>query len=125
MAAAAHIATRLAYDDEGEGTPVVFLHGLTFDRRTWWPIVERLGGSLRSIAIDLPGHGESRGAPPSFEQVPGLVHELLDALGVDRPIVVGHSMAAGLAAVYGSAYPTRGLVFVDNGPYVLPFAEMV
>ena len=122
--AAAHIATRLAYDDEGEGTPVVFLHGLTFDRRTWRPIIERLDGAFRTIAIDLPAHGESRVTPPSFEQVPHRVHELLDALAVERPIVVGHSMSAGLAALYGSAYPTRGLVFVDNGPYIRPFAEM-
>src|SRR6266545_2844753 len=68
MAAAAHTVTRLAYDDEGAGTPVVFLHGLTFDRRSWRPIMERLDGSVRSIAIDLPAHGESRGTPPPFEQ---------------------------------------------------------
>jgi pimeloyl-ACP methyl ester carboxylesterase len=125
MAAAAHTATRLVYDDEGEGTAVVFLHGLTFDRRSWRPIVDRLGGSVRSIAIDLPAHGESRGAPPPFEQVPALLHELLDDLAVERPLVVGHSISAGLAAVYGSAYPTRGLVFVDDGPHVQPFAELV
>jgi pimeloyl-ACP methyl ester carboxylesterase len=124
MAAAAHISTRLAYDDEGAGAPVVFLHGLTFDRTTWRPIVERLGGSVRSIAVDLPAHGESGGAP-SFELVPGQLKELLDALEVDRPIVVGHSMSAGIAAVYGSTYPTRGLVFVDDGPYVRPMAEYV
>jgi pimeloyl-ACP methyl ester carboxylesterase len=123
MAAAAHTATRLAYDDEGEGTPVVFLHGLTFDRRTWRPIVDRLGGSVRTIAIDLPAHGESRVAPP-FERVPALLHDVLDSLAVERPIVVGHSISAGLAAVYGSAYPTRGLVFVDDGPHVQPFAEL-
>jgi pimeloyl-ACP methyl ester carboxylesterase len=123
--AAAHAATRLAYDDEGAGTPVVFLHGLTFDRRSWRPIIDRLGGSVRSIAIDLPAHGESGGRPPSFEQLPAMLHELLDALAVERPIVVGHSMSAGWAALYGSAYPTRGLVFVDNGPHIRPFAELV
>ena len=42
MATATDLATKLAYDDEGAGTPVVFLHGLTFDRRTWRPIIERL-----------------------------------------------------------------------------------
>jgi pimeloyl-ACP methyl ester carboxylesterase len=70
MATAAHTATRLAYDDEGAGTPVVLLHGLTFDRRSWRPIIERLGGSVRSIAVDLPAHGESGGAPVPVEQVP-------------------------------------------------------
>ena len=124
MAAAAHTSTRLAYDDEGAGTPVVFLHGLTFDRDTWRPIVERLGGSVRSIAVDLPAHGES-GGTPSFDRTPSQVNELLDALKVERPIVVGHSISAGIAAVYGATYPTRGLVFVDDGPYVKPMAEIV
>ena len=120
MATAAHTATRLAYDDEGAGTPVVLLHGLTFDRRSWRPIIERLGGSVRSIAVDLPAHGESGGAPVPVEQVPGRLHELLVSLEVERPIVVGHSMSGGLAALYASAYPTRGLVSVDNGHLVDP-----
>jgi pimeloyl-ACP methyl ester carboxylesterase len=67
MATAAHTATRLAYDDQGAGTPVVFLHGLTFDRRSWRPIIQRLDGSVRSIAIDLPAHGESPGPPVPVE----------------------------------------------------------
>lgn len=125
MAAATDTATRLAYDDVGVGTPVVFLHGLTFDRRTWRPIVERLGGSVRSIAVDLPAHGESGGAPAPLDQVAARVHELLGALTVERPIVVGHSMSGGLARIYAAAYPTRGLVVVDDGPDIRPFAELV
>ena len=50
----------LAYDDQGSGVPVIFLHGLTFSRATWAPIIERLGNSVRTVAIDLPGHGDSR-----------------------------------------------------------------
>jgi pimeloyl-ACP methyl ester carboxylesterase len=123
--ATAHTASRLAYDDEGAGTPVVLLHGLTFDRRSWWPIIERLGGAVRSIAIDLPAHGESHGTPPPLEQIPARLHELLNALAVERPIVVGHSMSGGLAAMYASAYPARGLVSIDNGPHIRPFAELV
>ena len=123
--ATAHTASRLAYDDEGAGTPVVLLHGLTFDRRSWWPIIERLGGAVRSIAIDLPAHGESHGTPPPLEQIPARLHELLTALAVERPIVVGHSMSGGLAAMYASTYPTCGLVFIDNGPHIQPFAELV
>jgi pimeloyl-ACP methyl ester carboxylesterase len=124
MSATTDQATELAYEAEGAGTPVVFLHGLTFDRRSWRPIIERLGGSVWSIAVDLPAHGESRGVP-SFEQVPARVNELLASLAVERPIVVGHSMSAGLACLYASAYPTRGVVVVDEGPDVRPFAELV
>jgi pimeloyl-ACP methyl ester carboxylesterase len=126
MTAATSVATELAYDEEGAGTPLVLLHGLTFDRRTWRPIVERLDGSVRSVAIDLPAHGESGGVPAALDEVAAQLHELLTAsLAVERPIVVGHSMAAGLAALYASAYPTRGVVMVDSGLDIRPFAELV
>jgi pimeloyl-ACP methyl ester carboxylesterase len=69
MSRATHLTTGLAYDDVGTGTPVVFLHGLTFDRRTWQPIVVRLDGSVRSIAIDLPAHGESAGVPAPHDEI--------------------------------------------------------
>lgn len=118
-------ATMLAYDVEGNGTPVVFLHGLTFDRRSWRPIVERLAGEVRSIAIDLPAHGDSRSPPAPLETVAAQVHELLASLAVERPIVVGHSMSGGLACIYAAAHPTRGLVLIDSGPDLQPFAELV
>jgi pimeloyl-ACP methyl ester carboxylesterase len=124
MAAATHVPTALAFDDEGTGTPVVFLHGMTFDRRTWRPIIDRLEGA-RSIAIDLPAHGESGGDPVRLEQVAERVHELLDSLAVESPIVVGHSMSGGVVAFYAAAYPTSGVVFVDTGPEVEPFVQLV
>jgi pimeloyl-ACP methyl ester carboxylesterase len=96
MSTATHRVTRLAYDSDGTGTPVVLLHGLMFNRRTWRPIVDKLGDSIRSIAIDLPAHGESRGAPAPLEQVAVQVHELLASLDVERPVVVGHRCPRGL-----------------------------
>jgi pimeloyl-ACP methyl ester carboxylesterase len=124
MAPVTDAATRLAYDDEGAGTPVVLLHGLTFDRRTWRPIVERLGGGVRTIAVDLPAHGDSAGEPAPLEDVATLLYELVTSLSVERPIVVGHSMSGGLACLYASTYPTRGIVVVDSGPEIGPFAEL-
>ena len=61
----------LAYETHGEGIPVVFLHGLTFDRRSWGPIITRLSAGVRSIAIDLPGHGGSPGPACGLEQLAG------------------------------------------------------
>jgi pimeloyl-ACP methyl ester carboxylesterase len=115
----------LAYDVDGTDTPVVFLHGLTFDRRMWRPIIERLDGSVMTIAIDLPGHGESGGEPAPLEKVADQLHELLTSLAVERPIMVGHSISGGLASIYASAYPVSGLVMVDQGLEVRPFAELL
>src|SRR5690349_1959612 len=114
MATATDLETGLAYDVEGTGMPVVFLHGLTFDRRTWRPIIDELDGSVTSIAIDLPAHGDSGGEPAPLENVAGRIRRLLEALDVERPVVVGHSMAAAIAGLYASAYPARGIVMVDQ-----------
>jgi pimeloyl-ACP methyl ester carboxylesterase len=125
MTTATDLQAGLAYDIEGRGTPVVFLHGLTFDRRTWRPIIDHLDGAFTSIAIDLPAHGESGGEPAPLETVAERIHRLLHSLGIERPIVVGHSMAAGLAGLYASAHPARGIVLVDQATEVLPFAQML
>lgn len=125
MTTAGDLQTGLAYDIEGTGTPVVFLHGMTFDRRTWRPIIEELGGCVTSIAVDLPGHGGSSGRPTRLGDVAEQIHQLLDSLGVERPVIVGHSMSTAVAALYAAAHPTRGLVMVDQATEVFPFAQML
>jgi pimeloyl-ACP methyl ester carboxylesterase len=125
MATATDLETGLAYDIEGTGTPAVFVHGLTFDRRTWRPIIDELDGSVTSIAIDLPAHGGSGGEPTSLENVAEQIHRLLESMGVERPVVVGHSIAAGVAGLYAAAYPARGIVLVDQAMEILPFAQML
>jgi pimeloyl-ACP methyl ester carboxylesterase len=125
MSTATDLTTGLAYDLDGTGTPVVLVHGLTFDRRTWRPIIERLEGSVMTIAIDLPAHGDSGGAPARLDEITARMDLLLQSLGVQRPIVVGHSMAAGIAGVYAAAHPARGIVMVDQATEVLLFAQML
>lgn len=104
---------------------MLFLHGLTFDRTTWRPIIERLGDGVRSIAVDLPAHGESRGGPTALAAVAAQLHDLVRELGVERPVVVGHSMAAGIALLYGATYPSRGVVVVDSGPDIREFGSLI
>jgi len=125
MATATDPETGLAYDMEGTGTPVVFVHGLTFDRRTWRPIIDQLDGSVTSIAIDLPAHGDSGGEPRPLEDITEQIGRLLETLDAERPVVVGHSMAAAIAGLYASAHPARGIVWVDQGTEVFPFAQML
>jgi pimeloyl-ACP methyl ester carboxylesterase len=125
MATAADLKAGLAFDIEGTGTPVVFLHGLTFDRRTWRPVIDQLDGAVTSITIDLPAHGDSSGEPAPLQSVAERIHQLLQTLGVERPVVVGHSMAAGIAGLYASGHPARGVVLVDQATEILPFAQML
>jgi pimeloyl-ACP methyl ester carboxylesterase len=115
----------LAYESTGSGPPIVFLHGLTFDRSTWEPIIEQLANRFTCIAVDLPGHGGSDGPPRGLDNVALAIHQLLEDLTVGPPVVVGHSMGGALASIYAAHRPVRGLVLVDQAPYVRPFAAMI
>ena len=115
--------TRLAYERAGSGAAVVLLHGLTFDRTTWRPIIDQIDGALHTIAIDLPAHGRSPGPPTTISQLAAVVHDLLTDLAVDAPVIVGHSFGAAVAALYAAHYPSLGVVMIDSGPEQQPFAE--
>jgi pimeloyl-ACP methyl ester carboxylesterase len=116
----------LAYDDYGEGVPVVLLHGLTFDRGTWRPVGDRLGDGVRSIAFDLPGHGDSGGElPRTLAEVADAVGGALDALAIRAPVLVGHSISAVISLIYAASRPVRAVVDVDQPLNPRPFAELV
>jgi pimeloyl-ACP methyl ester carboxylesterase len=115
----------LAYEKHGDGTPVVFLHGLTFDRTTWRPIIERLGEGVCSIAFDLPGHGETGGEPCNLWEAAARVNLALESLGIGEPVIVGHSISSGIALIYAASYPVRGVVDVDGTVDIQPMAELI
>jgi pimeloyl-ACP methyl ester carboxylesterase len=94
---------------------VVLLHGLTFDRGTWRSVGERLGDGVRSIAFDLPGHGESGGElPRTLVEVADAIGGALDALAIRDPVLVGHSISAVISLIYAASRPVRGVVDIDQ-----------
>lgn len=125
MATATELGTRLTYEIRGEGTAVAFLHGLTFDRTTWRPITERLGDAVQSIAVDLPGHGESPGPAVALDQLAERIHDLLASLGSEKPVVVGHSIGGSLAFLYSGRFPALGVVCVDQPQDVRAFSALL
>jgi pimeloyl-ACP methyl ester carboxylesterase len=118
-------AMHLDYDCRGAGLPLLFIHGLTFDRSTWEPIIDQLTDGFTCVAVDLPGHGGSEGPVLGFDDIVQAIHDLLDDLGIGPPVAVGHSMGAALAGSYAAQHPTRGLIMVDQAPYIGPFATML
>jgi pimeloyl-ACP methyl ester carboxylesterase len=109
-----------------EAPAFVFLHGLTFDRRMWGPILAELPAPHRAIALDLPGHG---GSPPyrsrGLAAAVAAVHAAVEAAGIDAPIVVGHSIGGPIATIYASDYPTAGAVGIEAPIRLEPFAGML
>lgn len=98
--------------DEGEGPPVVFLHGFPDTHRLWRNQIAALTqAGFRSIAPDLRGRGDSD-MPERVEDyaIPLLVQDvagIMDALGVEKAAVVGHDWGAVLAWAVASFLPQR------------------
>ncbi len=109
--------------------PLVLLHGLTFDRRLWQPALAELVAvdpGRRSLALDLPGHGDSSDSPSyGLATVVALVHSAVAEAGLDAPVVVGHSASASIASLYAAQYPTRGVITVEGAVRVGGFATML
>jgi pimeloyl-ACP methyl ester carboxylesterase len=88
----------LAYTDEGEGAPVLFIHAFPFDRHLWGAQCDTLRARYRVIAPDLRGFGASPGpAPRSLDEHADDLARLLDALGVARAAVCGLSLGGYVA----------------------------
>ena len=81
----------LSYTREGEGFPVIFLHGF-LENSTMWENLFRIDG-IEAICIDLPGHGKSKEVTDfSMRAVAQQILVLLNHLNIDRYHIVGHSM---------------------------------
>ena len=113
------------WDAPTDAAPAVLLiHGVTASHLSWSFVTQRLPGA-RVIAPDLRGRGRSNevtGRAGLVAHARDLI-AVLDALGVERAVVVGHSMGAFVALVMGDLYPDRvsRVVLVDGGlPLDLP-----
>ncbi len=103
----------------GPGRPLVFLHGVASSSRIWLMVGPLLGRRFRVLALDQRGHGES--AKPDegydFPTITGDLAAFIDELGLEQPIVIGHSWGGNVAVEYAATRPDRlaGVVLVDGG----------
>jgi pimeloyl-ACP methyl ester carboxylesterase len=94
----------------GAGEPILLLHGLGATKGSFLPTVAALAGAYRTIAVDLPGFGDSfkplgvRYHPPFFARS---AVALMDALGLARAHIIGNSMGGRVALEIGLRYPER------------------
>jgi pimeloyl-ACP methyl ester carboxylesterase len=104
-------AESLSYLQAGVGDPpVVLLHGLGATKISMLPTVAALGPRFRSIALDLPGAGDSDkpiGAPYDARYFAESVLAFLDELGIERARIVGNSLGGRAALEFGLRYPER------------------
>lgn len=108
--------TKIAYDEAGDGLPLVFIHGFPLNHHLWEPQFSGLQDVAWLIAPDLPGHGESdsRQGPYMMEQVAADVNYLLDALDIRKQVVLcGLSLGGYMIGQFFQNYGSRlaGLIF--------------
>ena len=109
----------IAYDDRGDGFPVIGLHAITHGSRDFEHVAGRLASRWRFITLDWPGQGRSGadGHPARLARYTALLGGFMDALKIDRAVLIGNSIGGSAAMAYAAQYPGRlaGLVLADPG----------
>lgn len=102
---------RLHYIDRGSGPAIVMVHGLGGQIRNFtYALSELLEGEHRLIVVDRPGSGYSKAKPgttPDIRAQGRLVARLIDKLGLDKPLIVGHSLGGAVALAAALAAPGK------------------
>ena len=104
---------------EGEKKTILCIHGITANCRCWDVIADALSPSHTVLAMDLRGRGLS-GTPStgySMEHHCRDILAVLDDLGLERVVLMGHSLGAFISLIFGAKYPERvdRIILVDGG----------
>lgn len=122
---------RVAYTDDGpkDAQTVLMVHGLGGQMRSLTlPLVPLLAEEFRVIAIDRPGMGYSdrpESAPADIAAQAGYVEEVIDALGLARPIVLGHSLGGAISAGLALRAPGKVGALALIAPLLVPSTKSV
>jgi pimeloyl-ACP methyl ester carboxylesterase len=110
---------KLYYEESGAGEPAMLLvHGWTCNHTHWAAQVEHFSKTHRVVTVDLRGHGLSD-APQQDYSMEGYADDLAwlcGQLGIEKPVVCGHSMGGIVTLVMTAGYPdiVRAAVLVDS-----------
>ena len=100
----------VAYYEDGEGAPLLLLHGCPFSSFIWRKVIPRLSSEFRCLAPDLLGLGDTEaqtGADWSIPAQAQMVLGFLDELGIERAHVVGHDQGGAIAQLLAARHPAR------------------
>jgi pimeloyl-ACP methyl ester carboxylesterase len=113
------------YEWSAEGTPLLLLHGFGNDSHVWYDFAPEVAPYYRTLALDQRGHGDSDRDPERrYDHVSMArdVEAVCEGLGLERLVLVGHSMGGRVAMRFAGRNPQKvaGLVLVDTGPELDP-----
>jgi pimeloyl-ACP methyl ester carboxylesterase len=104
---------------EDTGKPILCVHGITANCRCWDVLADALAPEYRVLAMDLRGRGGSDKPSEGYALEYHLrdINCILDDLGLDRAVIMGHSLGAFIGLAFAAEYPDRidRLILVDGG----------
>ncbi len=109
---------KLHYQKLGEGHPLIILHGLFGSADNWLTFAKSIADTYTVYLVDLRNHGRSPHSDDfSYELMAGDLAELMDAEGIDKASIVGHSMGGKTTMTFARLFPERvnRIVVVDIG----------
>jgi len=109
--------TDIHYVEEGEGTPFVFLHGMSSCAEAWFQQFAAFRDRFRVIAYDSVNHGISSNSPRDEEEMDRAdeLDGFLAALGIERAVIAGNSMGGNTLLRWATRHPERALALIPSG----------
>lgn len=100
---------KIFYADEGRGTAVMLIHGYLESSEVWTGFAARLAKNFRVLTVDLPGHGQSDmyGNTHTMEFLAEALNALLNGVGINKVILVGHSLGGYVALAFLELFPEK------------------
>lgn len=98
--------TSISYYDEGQGKPVVLLHGFCGSKDYWAKVIPLLAEDFRVIAFDLPGHGGSERpeGEPTIENMAEVIKGAIDEMELDAFSLFGHSLGGYVTLAFAEKF---------------------
>ncbi|MEH7098458.1 alpha/beta fold hydrolase [Neobacillus vireti] len=111
----------ISYIDQGEGQPLILLHGFCGSSGYWSEVVPVLAGNYRVIAPDLPGHGDSITTLENYSiaDIANILKEFLDKLNIPQVTMFGHSLGGYITLAFAEKYNSslNGFSLVHSTAY--------
>ncbi len=95
--------------EQGEGRPIIFVHGWSLDHSYWQAQLDHFSDQYRTIAYDLRGMGQTEGGslPYDLDRLARDLRDFLDELGIEKPVLCGHSLGGSVILRYAHEFPDR------------------
>lgn len=99
----------ISYTESGQGLAVVLVHGFCENKHIWRNFVPVLSEKYRVICVDLPGFGDNPALerPVTIGDLSEYIYYLLQHLGIDQSVLIGHSLGGYVSLAFAEKFPQR------------------